>query len=128
MHEMAELERDCCIRGYHIYESVWHAAVGESLSCVREPTNEHDLYAVAVMKSGQVIGHLPRKVNRVCSIFLRRGGSISCIVLGGRRYSADLPQGGLEIPCRLLFEGEVKEIEKIAKHFKVKCTDIDIKT
>ena len=92
-------------------------------------SNEHDLYAVAVMKSGQVLGHLPRKVNRVFSIFLRRGGSISCIVLGGRRYSADLPQGGLEIPCRLLFEGEIKEIEKVTKHFKVKCsTDIDIKT
>ena len=88
-------------------------------------TGDEAIYAVAVMKSGQVLGHLPRKVNRVCSIFLRRGGSISCIVLGGRRYSADLPQGGLEIPCRLLFEGEIKEIEKVTKHFKVKCiTDI----
>ena len=84
------------------------SAVGEILSCVREPANEHILYAVGVIKFGQI---LPRKVSKVCSIFLRRGGCISCLVHGRRRYSEDLPQGGLEIPCRLdMFEGEVKEI------------------
>ena len=30
------------------------------------------------------------------------------IVHGRRRYSEDLPQGGLEIPCRLVFEGEAR--------------------
>ena len=81
------LQRDCSIRGYHVYQSVWHAAVGEMTNHL-----------------------LPRKVSRVCSIFLRREGCISCLVHGRRRYSEDLPQGGLEIPCRLdMFEGEVKE-------------------
>ncbi len=27
---MEELERVCCIRGYHVYKEVWEAAVGES--------------------------------------------------------------------------------------------------
>lgn len=45
-----------------------------------------------------------------------------CIVTGGRRYSADLPQGGLEIPCKLHFEGKSKEITKVKKHFKNKYT------
>ncbi len=74
---------------------------------MREPTNGSDMYAVTV---------------RVCSIFLRRGGSIHCVVIGGRRYSADLPQGGLEIPCSLHFEGKLKEINKVKKHFKDEST------
>ena len=30
-----------------------------------------------------------------------------------RRFSEDLPQGGLEIPCILSFEGASKEIHKV---------------
>ncbi len=72
------------------------------------------MYAVTVIRAGVIIciGYLPRRISRVCSIFLRRGGSIHCVVIGGRRYSADLPQGGLEIPCSLHFEGKLKEATK----------------
>ena len=49
-------------------------AVGESVVCKREPKNVSDQYAVA-MKNGTIIGHLPEKVSRVCSLFLRWGGS-----------------------------------------------------
>ena len=90
---MEESGRDCCIRGYHVYKEIWLAAIGKELECDREPQNSCDCYAVAVKKSGVVIGHLPRKLSRVCSLFLRRGGVISCTVTGGRRYSGDLPQG-----------------------------------
>ena len=51
----------------------------------------------------KTVGHVPRKISAICSIFIRRGGSILCIVKGSRRYSSDLPQGGLEIPCTLEF-------------------------
>ena len=95
---MEEYGQDWCIRGYHVYREIWEAATGEVLVCEREPRNARDRYAVAVKKDGCVIGHLPRKVSRVCSLFLRRGGSIHCMVTGRRRYSVDLPQGGLEVP------------------------------
>ena len=39
-------------------------------------------YAVAVKKDGNTIGHLPGIVSRVCSLFMRRGGSIHCTVSG----------------------------------------------
>ena len=39
-------------------------------------------------------------------LFLRHGGSIRCRVTASRRYSADLPQGGLEIPCIYKLEGD----------------------
>ena len=55
----SHFEKECCVRGYHVYQRVWDAAIGENLTCRREPTNESDRYAVAVMKDDTVIGHLP---------------------------------------------------------------------
>jgi hypothetical protein len=46
---------------------------------------------------------------------MRRGGTIGCLVNGRRKYSADLPQGGMEIPCVLLFRGQPKEMKKLIK-------------
>ncbi len=98
-----------------MYKDIWTAAIGEELVCRREPTNSKDRYAVSVMKEENIIGHVPRKIAKICSLFLRRGGSLCCTVSGSRRYSADLPQGGFEIPCILLFRGESKEMFKLKK-------------
>lgn len=71
---MADEERIArCIRGYHVYKAVWKARIGEVLSCAREPTNGIDRYAVSVFKDGTVVGHLPKRISRVCSSFIRRG-------------------------------------------------------
>ena len=44
------IERECCVRGYHVYKNIWDASIGEELSCQREPSNGVDRYAVAVIK------------------------------------------------------------------------------
>ena len=106
------------VRGYHVYQEVWVAAVGEELSCVRESENHHDPFSVAVVRSGVIVGHVPRKISSTCSLFLRRGGTIDCRVTGQRRYSTDLSQGGLEIPCILTLSGAAKDIEKVKKLLK----------
>ena len=49
---------------------------------------------------------------------MRNGGSITCEVIGSRKYSHDLPQGGVEIPCSLEFTGELVKIEKVKQLFK----------
>ena len=36
-----------------------------------------------------------------------------CKVTGSRRNSEDLPQGDLEVPCTLKFQGKTKDIDKI---------------
>ena len=56
------VQRPCCIRGYHIYQEVWAAAIGEELVCERKPHNSDDRYAVAVKRMGIIISHLPRKL------------------------------------------------------------------
>ena len=96
---------EAMVRGYHIYKDVWLATVGEQLPCQREIANVADPFAVAVIKSGAIVGHVPRRISSICSVFLRRNGSIMCRVTGSRRFSVDLVQGGLEIPCTLVFEG-----------------------
>ena len=75
--------------------------------------NYRDPFAVAVVRSGVILGHVPRKISSVCSMFLRRGGTISCRVTGGRRYSEDLPQGRLEVPCTLTLRGSHGDVDKV---------------
>ena len=79
--------------------------------------NVCDHYAVAVTKPGSstVVGHVPRKISTICSLFVPKGDSILCEVSGGTRYSQDLPQGGLEIPCLLRFQGVSKDVQKVEK-------------
>ena len=52
------LERNCYIRGYHVYHSIWDGTVGKELLCKRKLTNLHDRYAIAVIKDGNVIRRL----------------------------------------------------------------------
>lgn len=59
------------------------------------------------------MGNVPRKISALCSTFIRKGGTISCCVTGSRRYSSDLPQGGLEIPCIIKFVGNKKDVDRV---------------
>jgi len=93
------------MRGYHIYKEVWEASLGETMVCAIESENAFDPFAVSVVRDGEIIGHVPRKISAACSLFLRHHGSITCQVTGRRQFSRDLPQGGLEIPCLLTSQG-----------------------
>ena len=114
LYSMETLCVESVLRGYHIYKDLpWEPAIGTTLTCEREAYNIHDPYAVAVMNHGVVAGHVPRFISAVCSMFLRRGGEISCEITGRRQYSSDLPQGGLELPRKLKFSAASNEITKI---------------
>ena len=76
---------EAVVRGYHEYKDNWIAVVGEEFSCRREPTNREDRFAVAVVKDPNVVGHVPRKISSICSLFLRESGNIICRVTGSRQ-------------------------------------------
>ena len=86
---MADIEseefNDTCVRGFHVYEDVWRPVIGEELRCQREEDNTRDPYAVVVTKSRtgvvgvEVVGHVPRYLSTVCSLFIRRSGAVYCI-------------------------------------------------
>ena len=90
-----------------MYNDIWAALVGEHLLCRRETTNLADRFAVTIMKGETVVGHILKTIS--VSIFIRKGGFILCLTTGSRRFSSDLPQGGLEIPCIDIFKGNVKD-------------------
>ena len=52
-----------------------------NLFCERETRNSHDLQALTIKKTTdgtlQIVRRMPRKTSSICSIFLRRGGSIT---------------------------------------------------
>ena len=107
---------ESCVRGHHVYQHVWTLLMlGEELQCACEESNDSDPYTVAVMNRHNVVGHVPRRISAACSIFLCKRGMIVCTVTAPRRFSADLPQGGLEIPCTLRFTGESQYIWKVKK-------------
>ena len=44
-----------CVRGYHGYQRVWEAVVGESLECEQETRNVKDRNVVVAKKAEKVI-------------------------------------------------------------------------
>ena len=50
-----------CICGYHLYQIMWTANVGESWKLL----NSSYRYTVVILKDGVVVGHLPRKLSLV---------------------------------------------------------------
>ena len=99
-----------------MYKDGWLPVRDEMLACQCETGNAHDPFAVKVVKSRSIVGHLPKKISSTCSLFMRRGGVITCKITDPqKRYSRDLEQGGLEIPCSLIFQGDRELLEKARK-------------
>ncbi len=55
---------DSVVRGHHVYKRIWTPTVGEQLQLRPEEDNESDPRAVAVLKHGVIVRHLPRKTAR----------------------------------------------------------------
>ena len=120
---------DSCVRGFHVYNDRWTPVLGEVIMCEVEDGNTSDTYAVAIKKGGEIIGHVPRTISAACNLFLELGGSLRCIITDTlHRYSADLPQGGLQIPCKLVFESTKKSslVPKVRRLVAV-CPPIELK-
>lgn len=92
------------ICGYHCYKEIWTLVLDEVLQTQRKPRNVHDIYAVEVMRKGWP----PSEEDIICVFSISKvWGVITCKINGNRHYSAGIEQGGLEIPCKLTFEGKI---------------------
>ena len=65
------LEIPLYVRGYHAYKDNWNLVVGKTLVLRIEPTNMVDKHAVAVVKDGVVVGHIPYNLAPRVGQFLR---------------------------------------------------------
>ena len=100
-----------------VYKNIWEAAVGETLSCVRESRNAHDRYAVAVEKNSTVVEHLPRKDSHVCAVLL------TCIV----EYCSVAVCNAVEPSSSIHMDTMMYKIHSLTDiHVHVSLTDIHV--
>ena len=105
------------VRGHHIYKEVWSLRVGEELPVHCESDNDHDPFALAVLKDDTIIGHVPWEISRVCCFFLQKSGSkMTCQVDGNRRRSA-LEGKEFVVPCVYVFRGKQKHLDRLISVF-----------
>ena len=107
-------EFDSFIRGYHVYQRIWTSVVGETYSCTREPGNEQDSKAVAVMYEDGVVGHSPLAISKCISLFLNLPGSFLETKVTGKRINRGGGYG-LEVPCKYRISGQEKAVEWIKR-------------
>ena len=106
------------VRGHHIYKDYWTPEAAECLGVAREDGNEHDQFAVGVVKSGVTVGHVPREYSRMFYYFLLHGGRISCKITGHRKLGK-----GLEVPCDYTLigaENSILRAKEIVQRIKKK--------
>ena len=73
---------DSVIRGHHVYKDVWTPVVGEELMYQCELGNPRDPFTVSVLKGSTIVGHVPRKISAICSMFLQTCGTIDAEMAG----------------------------------------------
>ena len=61
---MCALSMEVIVRGYHAHKDIWAATI------IGEQGNAQDIFAVAVLKDGFIIGHVLQKISAACSVFL----------------------------------------------------------
>ena len=60
--DISEVEVLSWIRGHHAYKDYWEIKIWEVLKLQREPTNQQDRGAIAIIKDGHVVGHIPKGI------------------------------------------------------------------
>uniref|UniRef100_A0A1X7U355 HIRAN domain-containing protein n=1 Tax=Amphimedon queenslandica TaxID=400682 RepID=A0A1X7U355_AMPQE len=58
-------QKESVITGHHVYKTVWTPIISEELHTEVEDDNGHNKYAVAVMKSNGIVGHMPRFLSQI---------------------------------------------------------------
>ena len=109
---LRELEIESYIRGNHAYMDIWTPVMNEELILKREPTNERDRNAVAVLKEETLVGHVPFNLAPFISAFLRRDTNSGFAKVVGEKVNRGAGYG-LEIPCVYTLYGPKPYVDKL---------------
>ena len=110
--DLQVLQFNSYIRGYHAYMDSWTPVLNEELILKREPNNDKDRDAVAVMKEEAMVGYVPFNLSHLISAFLRRNTNIGFAKVVGGKVNRGAGYG-LEIPCVYSLYGPQPYIEKL---------------
>ena len=96
--ELHVVEFQSCVRGYHACVESWTPNAGQALVLKREPTNIHDVHAVAVYYDNHIVGHIPYNIAPKVSAFLRRDINKGFAEVTGDKVNRGAGYGP-EVPC-----------------------------
>ena len=72
------------IRGFYVYKQNWGPVLGRRYSCITVEKNEHGEYAAAVINGDEVVGHIPLRLSKIMSMFLKLTGSHMKVEVTGK--------------------------------------------
>ena len=102
--EISSLQVKLYVRGYQAYMDIWDPTIGEVLPLRPEPTNPNNKFAVAIMRRGDIVGHLPYNLSPIVSAFLKREVNKGLVEVTGEKVNRGAGYG-LEIPRTYHFTG-----------------------
>ena len=105
--------------------------IGEILKCKREPTNEVDKHAVAIMCSDalgkeSVAGHIPHNISKFSSMILTIPSTAIEVEVLDKRVNRGSGYG-LEIPVKYRYYGQEKVIQWLAKKLETVKKELECK-
>ena len=76
------------VRGFHEYMDIWDPKVGdEDIHLEPEENNEHDDFGVAILFEGRTVGHVPRNLSQIMTLFMRIPGCSILYKVTGKRVN-----------------------------------------
>jgi len=94
-----------------VYHDIWDVLIREKLPYQREAEKYKDPFTVAAIKSGNIVGYVPRKnFYAVFVIF-----AFSCLVTESKCYSRDLKQGRVALYLASWFLVQKRNVSKARK-------------
>ena len=90
---------------------IWTPKVSDEIFCLKsENKNQHDKFAVAIVLEEQIVGHVPKNLNKIFHEFMK----IPNYTIGFKVTGKHVNHGagyGLEIPVQYRFIGAEKAFE-----------------
>ena len=109
------------MRGHHAHKDIFKPVIGITLTSQREPKNAKDPHAIAIVEDTDcIIGHIPLRLSRTVSSFLRRANHKVTAEICGKRINRGcgkrINRGsglGLELPVIYEIYGGRKYLNRL---------------
>ena len=105
-----EFQFESFVTGHYHYRHIWTPQIGEELATVHEPDNAYDEFAVSILKTDTIVGHIPHQISKQCTALLKSGGSVKLRITAN---PVNTMTHGIRVPCTYSVNGKVPFVRDI---------------
>ena len=109
-----EFQFSSYITGYYHYRHLWTPQIDEELTCIHEVDNIYDEFAIAILKDGLIVGHVPRQISEQFCKLLMGGGCVQVKIIGA---PVSTKRSGIRVPCMYTVKGQSFFIQDVKNNF-----------